>query len=409
MKHYIKMLVLSALVLPALIAAQNPEHIRGSGPELERSLPDGFKRLQLGDAAPDFKLIGVDDKHYTLNDFKQHKFLLVVFLSNHCPYSHAAESRMVPWINKMKAKGLGVVAIQPNSPDAITVDELGYSKYSDSFEEMKLYAAENHFTFPYLYDGKTQEVAKAYGALATPDLFIFDENRKLRYSGRFDDSRFEDPKTVTKHDAINAFDDLVAGKDVRVAYARPMGCAVKWLTKLEKVAAANHAVWQHEPITLEPIGAAAIAELAKNPTKKLRLVNVWATWCGPCVAEFPELVKFSRRLKRRDFEVITISMDAPADQAKALKFLEAQHAGMPARIKETLKEEKRTTNNYIYTEASTDTLVQALDPQWPGPIPHTVLIAPGGEIIWRHNGAFDPVVLGRAILDKLGGFYPEEE
>ena len=401
-------LFLTLTVLPTF-AAQNPPLIRGSGPELERNLPDGFKRLQLGDAAPDFNLIGVNDKRYTLADFRSHKFLLVVFLSNHCPYSHAAESRMIPWINKMKAKGLGVVSIQPNSPDAITVDELGYSKYSDSFEEMKLYAAENHFTFPYLYDGDKQAVAQAYGALATPDLFIFDENRKLRYSGRFDDSRFEDASTVTKHDAINAFNDLVADKPVAVPYARPMGCAVKWLTKLDKVATANKQVWQHEPVTLEPITAAGVAALAKNPTKKLRLINVWATWCGPCVAEFPELAKLSRRLKKRDFEVITISMDAPADQAKALKFLESQHAGMPTRIKETLKAESRTTNNYIYTEASTDTLVQALDPQWPGPIPHTVLVAPGGEILWRHNGAFDPVVLGRKILDQLGGFYPETD
>ncbi|MEO7598745.1 MAG: redoxin family protein [Opitutus sp.] len=389
-------------------AATSPTYVTGSGPELERNLPDGFKRIQIGDTAPNFNLVGVDDRNYTLADFKQHKYLLVVFLSNHCPYSHAAESRMVPWINKMKSRGLGVVAIQPNSPDAITVDELGYSKYSDSFEEMKLYAKENHFTFPYLYDGKTQEVSKSYGALATPDLFIFDENRKLCYSGRFDDSRFEDPKTVKKHDAIAAFDDLLAGKSPAVPYARPMGCAVKWLTKVTKVAEANHAVWQHEPITIETIDAAGVAALAKNPTKKLRLINLWATWCGPCVAEFPELAKFSRRLKKRDFEVITISMDNLSDQGKALKFLEAQHAGMPARIKETLQQEKRTTNNYIFTEASTDALVKALDPQWPGPIPHTVLIAPGGEIIWRFNGAFDPVVLGRRILDQLGGFYPEE-
>ncbi len=409
MKTFLKVTLFLTLTISATFAAENPEFIRGSGPELERNLPAGFKRLQLGDAAPNFNLLGVDDKRYTLADFRQHKFLLVVFLSNHCPYSHAAESRMVPWINKMKAKGLGVVAIQPNSPDAITVDELGYSKYSDSFEEMKLYSAENHFTFPYLYDGEKQEIAKAYGALATPDLFIFDENRKLRYSGRFDDSRFEGASTVTKHDAINAFNDLVANKPVAVPYARPMGCAIKWLTKLDKVATANKQIWQHEPITLEPITAAGVAALAKNSTKKLRLINVWATWCGPCVAEFPELAKFSRRLKKRDFEVITISLDTPADQAKALKFLDSQHAGMPTRIKETLKAEKRTTNNYIYTEASTDTLVQALDPQWPGPIPHTVLVAPGGEILWRHNGAFDPVMLGRKILDRLGGFYPETD
>ena len=107
-------------------------------------------------------------------------------------------------------------------------------------------------------------------------------------------------------------------------------------------------------------------------------------------------------------EVITISMDNPKDEAKALKFLQSQHAGMPARIAATLKGEGRTTNNYIYTQASADAFVQALDPTWPGPIPHTILVAPGGEIIWRFNGAFDPVVLGRKILDRLGGFYPVE-
>lgn len=408
MPHFFRLCFLSLFFAPVFLLAETDRPLPGSGPELEQNLPDGFHRLQLGDPAPDFKLIGVDDRYYTLAEFRGPKYLLVVFLSNHCPYSHAAESRMVPWINRMKEKGLGVVAIQPNHPDAITVDELGFSKYSDSFAEMKLYAAENHFTFPYLYDGETQAVAKSYGALATPDLFLFDENRKLCYSGRFDDSRFEDPKSATKHDAINAFDDLVAGRPINVPYARPMGCAVKWLTKVHKAAVANQGAWEHEPITLEPIGAAAVAELAKNPTKKLRLINVWATWCGPCVAEFPELAKLSRRLKKRDFEVVTISLDQPKDQAKALKFLQAQNAGMPARLKATLQTEHRTTNNYLFAEASTDALVQSLDPQWPGPIPHTVLIAPGGKIIWRQNGAFNPVVLGRKILDQLGGFYPEE-
>jgi peroxiredoxin len=364
--------------------------------------------LQLGDSAPDFKLIGVDDKAYTLADFNGPRFLLVVFLSNHCPFSHAAESRMLPWINRMKAQGLGVVAIQPNHPDALTIDELGYSKYSDSFAEMKLYAAENHFTFPYLYDGETQATAKSYGALATPDLFLFDEHRRLVYSGRFDDSRFEDPKTVSRHDAINALDDLLAGRPPAVPYARPMGCAVKWLTKVHKAAVANQAAWEHEPITVEPIDAAGVAALVKNPTKKVRLINVWATWCGPCVTEFPELAKFSRRLKKRDFEVITLSLDQPKDQPKVQQFLQMQHAGMPARLMPTLMAENRTTNNYLYSEAGTDALVRSLDPQWPGPIPHTVLVAPGGEIIWRQNGAFDPVALGRRILDQLGGFYPEE-
>jgi len=399
-------LILS-LLAPAPAPAQNAPHLQGSGPELEQNLPAGFHRLQPGDPAPDFKLTGVDDKSYTLADFKQHRFLLVVFLSNHCPYSHAAESRMVPWINQMKERGLGVVAIQPNNPDAVSIDELGFSKYSDSFAEMKLYSSENHFTFPYLYDGEKQETAKTYGALATPDLFLFDEQRKLRFSGRFDDSRFEDPKTVTHHDGIDALNDLLAGRPVAVPYARPMGCAVKWLTKVHKVAAANQAAWKHESVTIEPIDAAGVAAMAKNPTKKLRLVNLWATWCQPCVIEFPELVKLSRRLRQRDFELITITLDEPKDREKALAFLQAQHAGMPARLKESLKSENRVSNNYIYTEANTDGLAQSLDPKWPGPIPHTVLIAPGGKIIWSHNGALDPAELNRKVFGELGGFYSE--
>jgi len=394
-----------AVIQPALLMAQKPSAIPGSGPELEADLPGGFQRLQIGDAAPDFKLMGTDDKYHTLGEFSAHKYLLVVFLSNHCPYSHAAETRLLPWIEQMKSHGLAVVAIQPNHPDAITIDELDYSKYSDSFPEMKLYAAERHFTFPYLYDGEKQEVTRRYGALATPDLFLFDGDRKLRYSGRFDDSRFEDPNTVTQHDAINAFNDLLAGKVVDVPATRPMGCAIKWRTKIKKAAMANHDDWQHEPVSLEPIDAKGVAALAKNPTTKLRLINVWATWCGPCVAEFPEMVKLSRRLKKRNFELITISLDQPSDEAKALNFLKVQQAGMPTHIKESLKEEHRTTNNYLYTEASTDALVKSLDPEWPGPIPHTILISPGGKITWRHNGAIDSTVLLNKIMDELGGFY----
>ncbi len=171
----------------------------------------------------------------------------------------------------------------------------------------------------------------------------------------------------------------------------------------EKPAAAKDPAWEHQPITLDGIDAAGVAALVKNPTKKLRLINVWATWCAPCVAEFPELVKLSREMKRDDFEVITISMDHPRkERDKALKFLQDQHAGMSALVAGTLKAEGRASNNYIYTQLSQTPLIDALDSQWPGPIPHTVLVAPGGEIIWRHNGEFDPAVLGRKIQEKLG-------
>src|SRR5580704_19077987 len=150
------------------------------GVDLESELPPDAHHLKIGDAAPDFSLKGVDGKIYSLADFKDAPVLMVVFLSNHCPYSHAAEIRLIPLYAEMKSRGLGVVAICPNNPEAMDIGELGYTKYGDSYEEMKLYAKEQGFTFPYLYNGDTQTTAKAYGCLCTPHVFLFDRDRKLR-------------------------------------------------------------------------------------------------------------------------------------------------------------------------------------------------------------------------------------
>src|SRR5207248_4654784 len=180
--------LISLLGAPSLFAqTTKPAGERGSkGVDLESLLPADAKRLKIGDAAPNFSLKGIDGKTYTLADFKDSPLLLVAFLSNHCPYSHAAETRLLPLIAEYKSRGLAVVAINPNSPDAVSIGELGYSKYNDSYEEMKLYAKEQGFAFPYLYDGDTQKTAKAYGCLCTPHIFLFDRERRLRYMGRLD-------------------------------------------------------------------------------------------------------------------------------------------------------------------------------------------------------------------------------
>jgi peroxiredoxin len=376
--------------------------------EVSSGLPPDAKVLKLGDAAPDFKLLGIDGKTYTLANFSKAPLLMVVFLSNHCPYSHAAETRLLPMVKEFKSKGLDVVAINPNSPDGIRIDELGYSKYNDGYDEMKLYAKEAGFPFPYLYDGDTQATAKAYGCLATPHVFLFDRERKLRYVGRVDDSRFEDPKSVTSHDTRNAINELLAGKPVTKAMTPVMGCSTKWNTKRDDVAKAEEK-WNAEPIDLETIDATGVAKLAKNDSNRLRLINVWATWCAPCVAEFPELVSYSRRFSNRDFEVVTISMDDPKLEPQVRKFLGKQHAVPSARLKRALTAEGRKANNFLYTEASSDALVKALDPEWPGPLPHTVIIAPGGKIVYRHNGAIDPNEVKAKILEHLGPYYTPEE
>ena len=161
--------------------------------------------LEIGAAAPDFRLPGVDGKNYQLADFADAKILVVVFMANHCPTAQAYESRIMQLVTDYKSKGVAVVAISPNDPLAIRLDEMGYTDIGDSFDEMKMRAAERKFNFPYLYDGQTQAVSRAYGPVSTPHVFVFDKERKLQYSGAVDNS--DDPSKSKKsfaRDAIEA-------------------------------------------------------------------------------------------------------------------------------------------------------------------------------------------------------------
>ena len=371
-------------------------------------MPADMSELSIGDPAPDFDLLGIDDQKHRLADYADAKILMIAFLSNHCPSSQGIEGRLKKFVAKYKDRGVQVVAINPNDPGALRPDELGYSKYNDTFPEMKLHAAEQGFNFPFLDDGGTQTVAKAYGCLATPHIFIFDGERKLRYKGRFDDSRYADPATVTSHDAINAVDALLEGKEIAVAETRPHGCSTKWADKRPLVAEDDQK-WEKGTVDVELIDAAGVAALRKNDTNKFRMFNVWATWCGPCVEEFPELVKTSRKFGLRNFEFINISEDDPSTIADVKAFLEENNAIIPPKILPTLKDEGRKTNSYVYNGSNLDALAEALDTDWEGPIPHTLVVAPGGKVIFRHNGIVDGKELRAKILEHMGRFYVPEE
>jgi len=394
------------LILTAVIFAICVPLRAQKGVDLESELPPDAHHLKIGDAAPDFSLKGVDGKMYSLADFSNAPVLMVVFLSDHCPYSHAAESRLLPLVAEMKSRGLAVVAIMPNDPDAMAVAELGYTKYGDSYDDMKLYAKDHGFTFPYLYDGDTQTTAKAYGCLCTPEVYLFDRDRKLRYFGQFDDSRFAETNSVHSTPARDALEEMLAGKSVTTTVTKPFGCSTKWKENKTQLIAVDEKMYSG-PIVLEHLDATNVAKLVRNDTKKLRLINVWATWCVPCVEEFPGVVAISHRFANRDFEVITISVDDPKDEAKAKQFLEKEHATVPNRVQRSLKLEGRDTNNYLFT-GSLDDLMKALDPSAPGPVPYTILVAPGGKIIYHHANQFDYNDLVAKIVDQLGPYYSQQ-
>ena len=344
------------------------------------------KTLEINAPAPELNLPSVDDKTYRLADFADAKVLVVIFTCNHCPTAQAYEQRIIKLHADYRDKGVMLVAISPNDPQAVRLDELGYTDVGDSFEDMKLHAKRRGYKFPYLYDGETQRVSTAFGALATPHVFIFDSQRKLRYNGRIDDADVKPPKS---HDARNAIDDLLAGRPVRIPKTRVFGCSTKWADKRE-TARKSIEKWNAEPVELKQVDESALRKLVANKTKNFRLINLWSTTCVPCITELPEFVTVNRMYRRRHFELFTLTTDSPDRKDAALKVLRKNHV---------------SCTNYIFNSDDRDRLAEALDPKWEGPLPYTILVAPGGKIVRRWKDEIDPHDLKSEISRRLGKTY----
>jgi peroxiredoxin len=343
--------------------------------------------LALGSPAPDFSLPGVDGQIHKLSDYASSPILVVVFTCNHCPIAQMYERRIQQLTDDYKNKGVAVVAIQPNDPKAIRIDELDSSDMSDTLPEMKMRVQYKHLTYPYLYDGDTQQVAHAYGPQATPHVFIFDQQRQLRYEGRMDNSyRIELVKT---QDARNAIDALLAHKEVAVKHTGVFGCSTKWQEKSADREAALEKINQ-QPVNVEMISKAELTKLRTNPGHQMMLVDFWATWCGSCIVEFADLQNTLRMYGARDYSVVTISANMPDEKAGVLRFLQKQHA---------------TSRNYLFDSQDTASLQTAFDPRWDSAVPYTILLSADGKVLYKQLGSADMLELKRIILANLPSDY----
>lgn len=338
-----------------------------------------FKTLAIGEPAPDFNLPGIDGRNHSLRDYADAKLLVVIFTANHCKTAQAYESRIIRLVEDYRDRGVAIVAIAPNDPQAVSLSELVYSDLGDSLEELKLRAKEKGFNFPYLYDGDSQKVSRAYGPVSTPHVFIFDSQRRLRYVGRIDNA--EDIHSVTQTDTRNALDALLSGRPVPVERTKTFGCSVKWSEKRAAVKKELDSM-ANEPVGLETVNLEAITKLMRNETQKLLLINVWATSCAPCLRELPELVTMNRMYRNANFELVTLCADAPDRKERALGIL---------------KERQVAARNFIMDKADNDALSTALDPEWPGGFPSSILVAPGGKIIQRQMGEIDAMQVKRVV------------
>jgi thiol-disulfide isomerase/thioredoxin len=362
------MLVLSAAAVMAAGAAP-PE--------------DEHPTLALGSAAPEFSLPGIDGKVHKLAEYSSPKVLAIVFTCNHCPTAQLYETRLKKIVEDYKGKSFAMVAIEPNDPDAVRLSELGYTDVSDSLEDMKIRAAHRKFNFPYLYDGETQEVSRAYGPKATPHVFLFDAARKLRYEGRVDNNQRE--SLVKTQDLRAAIDALLADQPVAVAHTGVFGCSTKWKSKsasrfdeLKKIEA--------QPVKVDAVTAEGLKALRANATNKVVLVNFWATWCGPCLAEFPDLQTTWRMYKGRDFELVTVATNMPDEREGVVKALEKQHA---------------TSRNLHIASDDVYAMQAAFDAKWEAGVPFTMVLGPGGKVLYKKQGEVDILEVRRVILGNL--------
>src|SRR5215469_9808871 len=282
----------------------------------------GPPTLAIGPSAPDFCLPGIDGQTHCLKDYASSKALVIAFTCNHCPTAQLYENRIKQLAADYRERGIALVAIEPNNPNAVRLDEMGYTDVGDSFEEMKTRAAYRHFNFPYLYDGATQKISRAYGPTATPHLFIFDSERRLGYEGRVDNNPRE--PLVTVKDARNAIDALLADKPVPVAKTPSVGCSTKWLYK-EGGRKEELKEIESQPVKIHTVSADELKALRKNQSGKLLLINFWATWCGPCFKELPDLENMYRMYGHRAFDLVTVSINYPDEQAGVLSALQKLH------------------------------------------------------------------------------------
>lgn len=358
-------------------------------PNPQRVTHQEVNTLEIGSKAIDFNLPDVTGRFYQLEDFDEAEVLVVIFTCNHCPTAQAYEKRIIRFTEEYKDKGVAVVAIMPNSIYSLLLEECSYSDLDDTYESMIVRAKDKKFNFPYLYDGDTESVSIQYGPTATPHAFVFNRKRELVYAGRLDAS--EKPGTANADDLRAAVDETLNKKPVTTPENKAFGCSIKWAWKTEWTDKTNKD-WAEKPVIVEKISKKEVEDLVRNNSEKLRLINLWATWCGPCIIEYPELVNLQRIYGNRNFEFISLSADKPENADQVLEFLQAKHSPI---------------KNYLFNSDDKYALIEALNPEWNGALPYSILLEPGGNVIYAVQGSVNLLELKKTIVEHrlMGRYY----
>ncbi|HEX8999297.1 MAG TPA: redoxin domain-containing protein [Blastocatellia bacterium] len=361
-----------------------------------QSQTQAVSTLTVGAAAPEFELKDLSGQPHSLKNYRG-KLTVITFLSARCPISNAYKDRVKALAEDYAKQGVAFLGINASADEPI--------------DEVRAHAEQNNFSFTILKD-EGNIVADAYAAERTPKVYVIDAEGVLRYQGRIDSSH--NPRLVKRQDLRAALDELLAGKPVSVGSTQAMGCILQReegtqnlaqsktakpaVTKpvatkpaAGKPAAAKSAAKPATAVAAGPkvplLKPAAFGALIKQSQGKVLVINFWATWCGPCVAEFPELVKIDLAYRDKGVRMVGITADDLEDlKTKVIPFL---------------REQKAEYENFLQDTDDPQQMVDVVMKDWPGVLPATFVYDKTGKLVWHRFGIIDRDALTAEIEKAL--------
>ncbi len=274
--------------------------------------------LENGDQMPNFRLKGTDGKIHDSDAYASWPLLAIVFISNHCPVSQSFQEELLLLEKDFAAKGFKLIAVSPNDPQAIPPDELAFSDLGDSYAEMKIRAKDLNYTFPYLYDGLSQDVSQAFGVRVTPHAYLFDANRSLRYSGRIGDSK--NPSNRNRQELRQALKALMGGGSPKVEEGPTFGSSIKWKKNRHLVQKINER-FSRETIVLKHADKRTYAFIRKNVSSRPKLIYVWSSRDENHREDLLKISALHKIYRKRGIEFITACIDGVDEREKTHNIL----------------------------------------------------------------------------------------
>ena len=329
-------------------------------------------KLAVGQPVPDFSLKDSTGKSHSLKAYRGHH-VVIGFVGAKCPISNAYTSRMNGIAEDYKAKNVVFLGINSNA--------------NEPLNEIKAHAAKAKYSFSILKD-TGNVVADSFGATVTPEMFVLDGEGVLRYHGRVDSA--SDIARVERHDLRVALDELLTGKSLSKPELKAFGCQIKRAPGSKATPPKAAAAKAKAPNTEGLVTLLKPAEFNKLKTAsqgKVLLINFWATWCAPCVAEFPEFVQIDKTYRSRGVRTIAISTDEKSDLEPAV---------IPF-----LKKQKAEFESFLSDADDPQLLIDVVDKNWSGALPATFLFDKQGKLVFTKYGIIDREELLKALESAL--------